>query len=159
MNKNNIETVIGTIVVVFCILLVAVIYNKGFLKHNDSNYVLNAAFERIDGINIGDDVVISGVKIGEVTSKSIDVSNYNALIQMSIQNSIHLPIDTSAEIVSASLLGNKYISLVPGAETEFLKNGDTIEFTQSSISIEGLITKFVFGLDNTKDSTDNTNIR
>ena len=51
-------------------------------------------------------------------------------------------------------MGDKYISLVPGAETEFLKDGDTIEFTQSSISIEALITKFVFGVDSSKESTD-----
>jgi phospholipid/cholesterol/gamma-HCH transport system substrate-binding protein len=95
--------------------------------------------------------MISGVKVGEVKSKRLDNTNYNAVLEISIEKDLKLPIDTSAEIVSASLMGDKYISLVPGAETDLLKDGDTIEFTQSSISIEGLITKFVFGLDNSKD--------
>jgi phospholipid/cholesterol/gamma-HCH transport system substrate-binding protein len=156
MSENkNIETVIGSIIIVFCFLMMFAVYKKGFFTSNieDECYILNASFERVDGINIGNDVMISGVKVGEVKSKKLDNSNYNALLEISVQQGLKLPIDTSAEIVSASLMGDKYISLVPGAETDLLKDGDTIEFTQSSISIEGLITKFVFGLDNSKDDT------
>jgi phospholipid/cholesterol/gamma-HCH transport system substrate-binding protein len=98
-------------------------------------------------------VLISGVKIGEVLTKELDKNNYNALITLSINKEIKLPLDTSAEIASANLMGDKYISLVPGAETELLKDGDAIEFTQSSINLEGLLTKFFFGLDSKNENT------
>lgn len=149
-NKQNTETIIGLGVIIFCIILIGVVYSKGVFGHKTQHYTLNASFERADGINVGNDVNISGVKVGEVIAKKIDETNFNALIQITIQQGLKLPIDTSAEITSASLFGDKYISLVPGAETEMLKDGDTVEFTQSSISIENLITKFFFGLDSSK---------
>jgi phospholipid/cholesterol/gamma-HCH transport system substrate-binding protein len=154
MNQSrNIETIVGSIIIVCCFVMMVMVYNRGFFSSSSPNdfYTLNASFEKVDGINIGNDVMISGVKVGEVKSKKLDNTNYNAVLEISIEKDLKLPIDTSAEIVSASLMGDKYISLVPGAETDLLKDGDTIEFTQSSISIEGLITKFVFGLDNSKD--------
>ena len=156
MGKNrNLETIVGAGVMIFSIILIMFVYSKGFFNSNRGDiYILTASFDRVDGINIGSEVAVSGVKVGEVRSKKLDNTNYNAIIQISLHKDVQLPIDTSAEIVSASLMGDKYIALVPGAETEFLKDGDVIEFTQSSISIEGLITKFLFGMDNTRDSHD-----
>lgn len=153
--SRDFETIVGAIIIILCIFLSVVVYNKGFVSDSTGDvYILNASFERIDGLNVGAEVTISGVKVGEVKNKSLDPNNYNAILHMTINKNLKLPIDTSAEIISASLMGDKYISLVPGAETEFLKDGDTIEFTQSSISIEALITKFVFGVDSSKESTD-----
>jgi phospholipid/cholesterol/gamma-HCH transport system substrate-binding protein len=149
--KQNIETIVGTGVIIFCILLVLAVYNKGLFTTKPSFYTLNASFERADGINVGNDINISGVKVGEVISKVIDENTYNAVLKITVDKKLRLSIDTSAEITSSSLFGDKYISLVPGAETELLKDGDTIEFTQSSINIEGLITKFFFGVDNAKN--------
>ena len=159
MDKNrNLETIVGAGVIIFCIMLIAFVYSKGFLNSSTGDvYILSASFDRVDGINIGSEVSVSGVKVGEVRSKKLDNTNYSAIVQISIEKDLQLPIDTSAEIVSSSLMGDKYIALVPGAETEFFKDGDVIEFTQSSISIEGLITKFLFGMDNTKDSNDANN--
>jgi phospholipid/cholesterol/gamma-HCH transport system substrate-binding protein len=155
--KQNIETTVGLGVIVFCIILVLMVYKNGFFGSSKSYYTLRTAFERADGINIGNDISISGVKVGEVKDKRIDPNNYNALITITVEKGLELPVDTSAEITSSSLLGDKYISLVPGAEKDILKDGDTIEFTQSSINIEGLITKFFFGLDSAKsDSSQET---
>jgi len=157
-NNRNLETIVGFGVIILCIALIMFIYSKGLINSNRGEvYILTAAFDRIDGINIGSDVVVSGVKVGEVRSKKLDNTNYSAIVQIALEKDLVLPIDTSAEIVSANLMGDKYIALVPGAETEFLKDGDVIEFTQSSISIESLITKFLFGMDNTKDSNDTNN--
>ena len=157
-NNKNLETIVGACVIVFCIILITAVYSKGFFNTSTGDvYILSASFDRVDGINIGSEVSVSGVKVGEVRSKKLDNTNYSAIIQISIEKNLQLPIDTSAEIVSSSLMGDKYIALVPGAETEFFKDGDLIEFTQSSISIEGLITKFLFGMDNTKDTPDSNN--
>ena len=149
-SKYNIETTVGLGVIVLCLFLITMVFRSGLLSTGKSYYTLHTAFERADGINVGNDVSISGVKVGEVTAKIIDPNNYNALVTIIVEKGLKLSVDTSAEITSTGLFGDKYISLVPGAETDLLKDGDTIEFTQSSISIEGLITKFFFGLDSAK---------
>jgi phospholipid/cholesterol/gamma-HCH transport system substrate-binding protein len=153
MEREKTEIVVGIAIIILSLLLVLGVYNKGFLEKKGDYYKLKASFERADGINIGNDVLISGVKIGEVLTKELDKNNYNALITLSVNKDIKLPLDTSAEIASANLMGDKYISLVPGAETELLKDGDSIEFTQSSINLEGLLTKFFFGLDSKNENT------
>ena len=70
---------------------------------------------------------------------------------MLIDKNIRLPEDSSAQILSANILGDKFISIIPGTEEKILAAGDTIEFTQSSINIEGLISKFIFGLKDTNN--------
>jgi phospholipid/cholesterol/gamma-HCH transport system substrate-binding protein len=147
MEREKSEIILGISIIILSLFLVIGLYRKGLVETNGEHYKLKAAFERADGINLGNDVLISGVKVGEVLAKELDKNNYNALVTISIQKDIKLPLDSSAEIASANLMGDKYISLVPGAEAELLKDGDTIEFTQSSINLEGLLTKFFFGLD------------
>ncbi len=158
-SKNMLETVVGAIVLILCVLFVFIVYRNGSLDsyNNDNNYVLNASFERIDGISVGSSVMISGINVGKVVEQYLDSSTYNAVLKISIHSNIKLPLDTSAEIVSSSLLGDKYIALVPGADTEYLKGDDHIEFTQSSISIESLISKMVFGLEMQSKKSDDTN--
>ncbi|AEI88758.1 hypothetical protein midi_00451 [Candidatus Midichloria mitochondrii IricVA] len=75
---------------------------------------------------------------------------------MKIKQDIKLPIDTSAEIIGLGLMSDKYISLVPGSDGKYLNNGGVIEFTQSSLSLESLIGKFIFGgAEKKADSKDN----
>ena len=147
--KSMLETIVGAVVLLLCIMFVFVVYRNGSLDsyNNENNYVLNASFERIDGIAMGSPVMISGINIGKVVEQRLDSTTYNAALKISIHNDVKLPVDTSAEIVSNGLLGDKYIALVPGSDSEYLKDGDHIEFTQSSVSIENLISKMVFGLE------------
>ena len=152
--NKTIEAVVGGLVLVLCAMFVMLIYrsNISSISSIGKTYTLQAMFDRVDGIHQGSTVMISGIKIGEVTDQSLDTKSYNAVLKFSVSSNIMLPTDTSAEIVSNGLLGEKYIALVPGADSEYLKNGDSIEFTQSSINIESLIGKMAFGLDSSKDS-------
>jgi phospholipid/cholesterol/gamma-HCH transport system substrate-binding protein len=111
-----------------------------------AGYTLQARFERIDGLAIGSDVRIAGVKVGTVTEARIDPKDFIAVVSMSVRPDIQLPKDTSAEITSESLLGGKYLSLSPGGDDTILKPGQTITITQSSISLEQLLGKFIFNL-------------
>lgn len=112
-------------------------------------YPLQARFDRIDGLAIGSDVRIAGVKIGTVTDARIDPKDFTALVSMTVRPDIQLPKDSSAEITSESLLGGKYLSLTPGGDEATLKPNQTITITQSSISLEQLLGKFIFNLSNT----------
>lgn len=114
-----------------------------------SGYTLQARFDRIDGLAIGSDVRIAGVKVGTVTDARIDAKDFTALVSLTVRTDIHLPKDSSAEITSESLLGGKYLSLSPGGDETVLKPGQTITITQSSVSLEQLLGKFIFNLSTT----------
>ncbi len=123
-------------------------------RTSGSGYALYAQFDHIDGLAVGADVRIAGVKVGTVTSERIDPKTFVAIVAMSVENTIKLPRDSAASIVSESLLGGKYISLSPGGDDTDLKPGQTITVTQSSISLEELLGKFIFSvtsLNNAKD--------
>ena len=159
MPRSIIETLVGAIVLALCVLFVMVVYKSGTVHdEKGGTYLLKAAFERADGVDIGTDVSISGVRVGRVISKELDQDTYSAIVSMHISKQIKLPVDTSAEVTSTSFLGDKYLALVPGADPDMLGNGDIIEFTQSSISIEGLIGKLIFGLESKQNDTEQTGI-
>ena len=111
-------------------------------------YPLHAKFERIDGLGVGSDVRIAGVKVGRVTAATIDPKTFEAVVTLSVADDIKLPADSGATITSDGLLGGKYLSLSPGGEERLLAPGGTITVTQSSINIEDLLGKFVFSMAN-----------
>ncbi|HKM62258.1 MAG TPA: outer membrane lipid asymmetry maintenance protein MlaD [Acidisphaera sp.] len=115
-------------------------------------YTLYADFEHIDGLGVGSEVRLAGVKIGTITSARIDPQTYQAVVGFSVDNAIKLPKDTSGMITSDGLLGSKYLSLGPGGDTADLKPGDTLTITQGSISIEELLGKFIFSASNLADN-------
>jgi phospholipid/cholesterol/gamma-HCH transport system substrate-binding protein len=150
--RNLTELVAGAVV-----LLVAV----GFLGYAVANtgraslsgYSLHAAFDRIDGLSIGSDVRMAGVKVGSVTAATIDPKTYQADVTFSVQPSVQLPTDSSAEVTTDGLLGGKYLGLVPGGSDKMIPPGGEVTITQSSISLEQLLGKFIFSVGNLAGST------
>lgn len=108
--------------------------------------VLQAAFDKIDGLSNGADVRIAGVKVGTVTDSRIDPQSFNAVLTLRIDTALRLPADTSAEITSEGLLGGKYVSLVPGGSDRFLADNGRITETQGSVSLESLLGRFIFSV-------------
>jgi phospholipid/cholesterol/gamma-HCH transport system substrate-binding protein len=109
-----------------------------------AGYKLHAVFDHVDGLILGSDVRIAGVKVGSVLAMTIDPKTYLAEVTMSVRDDIHLPKDSSAEVTSESLLGGKFLNLSPGGDTTDLPPGGTITITQSSVSLEQLLGKFIF---------------
>jgi phospholipid/cholesterol/gamma-HCH transport system substrate-binding protein len=107
-------------------------------------YKLYAGFDHIDGLTQGADVRIAGVKVGSVLRTRVDPKTFLAIVTIGVSDDIHLPKDTSAEITSESLLGGKFLNLSPGGAAEDLPPDATITITQSSISLEQLLGKFIF---------------
>ncbi|HXO01985.1 MAG TPA: outer membrane lipid asymmetry maintenance protein MlaD [Stellaceae bacterium] len=143
MKGNMIETVMGAVVLIVAALFLFFAYSTSQLR-SVPGYQLTADFEHIDGIREGSDVRISGIKIGSVLMTTLDSKTFLATVKMSVQSSLKLPDDTVAEIVSSGLLGDKYMSLVPGGSDKDLPPGGQIKFTQSSVSIEHLIGQMMF---------------
>jgi len=141
--RNLAETVTGAVVLVVAVgFLGYAVANSG--RTPVSGYDLHARFDRIDGLSVGADVRVAGVKVGSVVSATVDPKTYQAEVAFTVQNAVKLPSDSSAEITSDGLLGGKYISVVPGGDEKLLAAGGTVTITQSSISIEQLLGKFIF---------------
>jgi phospholipid/cholesterol/gamma-HCH transport system substrate-binding protein len=107
---------------------------------------LVAAFDEIGGLKVRAPVVIAGVRVGQV--ESIDLGkDYRAHVTLDLEPTLALPVDTSASIMTAGILGDRYVSLQLGGETETLANGDEITFTESAVLLERLIGKLVHNAD------------
>lgn len=150
MRNNLFEAIVGTFVLLTAIYFFVFSFKQSDISTKDS-YQISAEFDNIGDISNGSDVKISGVKIGTVDSQILNSQNYRAKVILNINDDIKLPSDSSAKIVSASLLGGKFIAIEPGADEENLEDGDVMIFTQSSINFEELLGKFIFGSKDNKN--------
>jgi phospholipid/cholesterol/gamma-HCH transport system substrate-binding protein len=153
MHRNVIETVMGAVVLAVAIVFLAFAYS-GANVGSASGYELTAKFDRIDGVTAGTDVRISGVKVGAVSSITLDTQSYMAVMHLVVDPSVQLPADTVAIVSSDGLLGGKTVALSPGGDSEMLKPGDTIQYTQSTPSLEQLLGQVIFSLQNAGSSSD-----
>ena len=103
---------------------------------------LYATFEQVGGLRPRAPIAIAGVKVGQVAAIDLD-GDLRARVALDVDPKLKLPVDTEARIVTSGLLGDQFIALEPGAEDEVLTSGSEIGFTESAISLEGLIGKFV----------------
>jgi phospholipid/cholesterol/gamma-HCH transport system substrate-binding protein len=143
MSRNMIETVLGAVVLVVAALFLFFAYTTSQVRAVQG-YQVTAQFDRIDGIREGSDVRIAGVKVGSVIGERLDPKTFLATVRMSIAPQYKLPDDTVAEIVSSSLLGDKYMSLVPGGSDKMIPPGGRIRYTQSPVSLENLIGQMIY---------------
>ena len=144
MGGNLIETLVGAFVLVVAIAFVIFAVSRTDVGAVQG-YEVVANFDRIDGLNVGADVRLSGIKVGTVIEQTLDTETYFAVVRMSIDPAVRLPTDSSAAIISDGLLGGKFMALTPGADEDMIEPGGEIRYTQALISIEQLIGKFVFG--------------
>ena len=105
---------------------------------------LYAAFDQTGGLKTRAPVVISGVKVGQIKSITLDKS-YRARVEMDLDSRLQIPTDTTASIVTAGILGYRYISLQLGGEEQALKTGEALTFTESAVILESLIGKYLYG--------------
>ncbi len=143
MGKNLIETLMGTVVIAVAAIFMLFAYSKADVGAVDG-YTVKAKFDRIDGINVGGDVRLSGIKVGTVIDEVLDPNTYFAIVTLSIKNEIKLPTDTSAACTSSGLLGNKYLNLSPGADEQMIAEGGEIESTQGCIDLCARLGQMIF---------------
>jgi phospholipid/cholesterol/gamma-HCH transport system substrate-binding protein len=108
-----------------------------------TGYHVSAEFDNIGDLKVGSPVTMSGVRIGEVSGIRFDSRAFKALVAMRIDLQYNkIPDDSYASIQTQGLLGGKYIGISPGGAEEYLKDGSSIDQTQSAIVLESLINKF-----------------
>ena len=116
-------------------------------NNTEGTYNINATFNRIDGIQIGSDVRLSGIKIGSVSKSSLNETTYEAQLILIIDNSIKIPDDSSAKITMDGLLGGNYISIEPGGSEIYLSENDYLLYTQGSVDLIGLVGEALFSVE------------
>jgi phospholipid/cholesterol/gamma-HCH transport system substrate-binding protein len=145
MRENNVpETVIGAIVVAVAVLFIVFAYMRtgsGSL----SGYEIQARLPKADGLGVGTDVRLSGIKIGSVTDLTLDPKNYLVTLHMNIRDDIKIPVDSSLMVTSAGLLGSSYVSITPGGDDKMLAAGGMIQNSQGSVDLMGLVGRFIGG--------------
>jgi len=143
MTRNLLETLLGAIVLAVAIGFLVFAYNTSQVQQS-GGYELIARFDKVDGLERGSDVRISGIKVGTVLDQTLDPETYRAEVRFSLREDIQLPADTSAAVVSNGLLGGKYLALVPGGDIEMLEPGGEVTLTQSAVNLEDLIGHMIF---------------
>jgi len=144
LGNNIVETIIGAVVLAFAAIFLIFAYRTADLGAGGNGLNLIAKFDQVDGLQVGSDVRMSGIKVGTVTSQTLDTESFRAIIGISINDNIQLPDDSAAKVASESLLGGSYLALEPGGSEDLLVSGDEITYTQSAVSLMDLIGQAIF---------------
>jgi phospholipid/cholesterol/gamma-HCH transport system substrate-binding protein len=145
MHRNIVETITGAFVILAALWFVVFFINKtNAVSITQGSHTINAKFDDIDTVAIGAPVKIGGVKIGVVSSIQLDPKTYMAMLSFAINQNITLPVDSSAKIASSGLLGDKYVTITPGADEVLIPSGGEIKYTESAVNLENLIGKVIY---------------
>jgi phospholipid/cholesterol/gamma-HCH transport system substrate-binding protein len=149
MRYAALEIVVGLFVLLAIAAFTALAFQvSGLTTFYEPNkgYDISAYFDEIGGLKTRSRVTVAGVQVGRVERINLDPSSFTAHVEMEIfpQFSNLIPIDSSASIVTAGLIGDNYIVIEPGAEIEALQSGGVLEETHSAIILERLIGQLIF---------------
>ncbi|MCK4609142.1 MAG: outer membrane lipid asymmetry maintenance protein MlaD [Gammaproteobacteria bacterium] len=144
--KNVIEIVVGLFIIAgVCALFGLAFKVSGLSSYSSKNTItVTAMFNNIGDLKVRAPVKIAGVSIGEVKAVQLDPKSFRAEVVMMVAKNSHLPVDSSASILSASLLGSNYISIDPGFSDVTIKSGGEITETHPAIMLENLIGQAIF---------------
>ena len=144
MNKINTEFVLGLLILIISIISIFYYSSKINLLNKTETFQINSSFFNIGNMNIGNDVKINGVKVGEVLNIKLDDETYMAIITSSINNSIKIPDDSVFKISNNGFIGPSYIEIELGNSEELLKNNDYSNNNIDAVSLEEIINNFIF---------------
>lgn len=146
MNTKNTEILVGLFMAIglIALFMLAMKVSNLNIYDDDTGYEITANFENVSGLKVKSPVTMSGVRIGRVSDIAFDSERFEAVVKIRIESQYNtLPIDTTASIYTAGLLGEKYVGLEAGGDEENLKDKDKLKLTQSSLVLEKLISRFV----------------
>ena len=143
LKRSTLETLMGLVVLTGAAIFAMLVYQASNIK-SANGYLIHAEFGTTGGLAVGDEVRLSGIKVGQIVGQSLDPVTYAARIDMRIEDAVKLPSDTSARITAASLLGGNFLELLPGADDGLMPEGTVIFDTRDPVSLSDLLGKIVF---------------
>jgi phospholipid/cholesterol/gamma-HCH transport system substrate-binding protein len=151
MASERAEIVTGAAVLAMAVGFVVYAAQGAGLMQAPDSYPLVASFRSVEGISVGTDVRLAGVKVGSVTSLTLNPATFFADATISMRSDVSLPTDSTILVSSEGLLGGSFVEVLPGGALENLEPGGEIEDTQGAVSLISLLLKFVGGGDGDKD--------
>lgn len=151
MKRINVELAVGVFLLagIACLGWIAVkLGDVGLIP--DRSYPLTARFVSISGLKDGATVELAGVRVGRVSGIELDGEDYEAVVEMTIDEGVQLQEDTIASIRTQGIIGDRFVKLSPGGSDLYLQPGDEIADTESAVLLEELISKYIFESDNSK---------
>jgi len=146
MAENKTEILVGTAVLAVAAGFVFYAAGQtGFAAQPSDSYELSASFRSAEGVSVGTDVRLAGVKIGTVTGLELNAQTFRADTVFNVNNDIEIPDDSAILISSEGLLGGSFVEVIPGGSPFNIDPGGEVEDTQSSVSLVNLLLKFVSG--------------
>lgn len=142
MASSAAEALIGAVVLVAAGGFLAYAAQQSDFGPGTDRYELIAKFRKAEGVAIGTDVRVSGVKVGTVTAIDLDRTTFQAVTFLAVSGDLEIPEDSDAKVASEGLLGGSYIEITPGASEFMLKAGDEFQYTQGSVSLIDLFLTF-----------------
>ena len=147
ISRNLAETVVGAIVLGIAIIFAVFLWRFSDVGFGTGQYTVDAKFRSAEGITVGTDVRLAGVKIGSVSNLSLDPKTFQAIARLSIKPEYQMPEDSAAIISSEGLLGGNFVEILPGGSYELMEDGSEFSETQGAVSFISLLMKFVTGKD------------
>ena len=145
MTQNSTEIVIGGLVLAVAVGFLAYVAQVTGVQSSAGSYPLTASFRSLEGVSVGTDVRLAGVKIGSVNSVDLNTETFRADTVISVKDGIEIPDDSAITIASEGLLGGNFVEIVPGGSPFMFEPSSEIEDTQSAVSLVSLLLKFVSG--------------
>ncbi|MAF47171.1 MAG: MlaD family protein [Rhodospirillales bacterium] len=137
MHEEVRNILVGAVTVIVLIVFGVMSFSSSKIEAA-TGFNINAVFNRIDGLQVGDEVRIAGIKIGEVSGMKL-VEGFAAVVDLKIDVDIGIPSDSSAAIHTEGLFGSKFIVLEPGAEDDALKPGEGLDLTQDAVVVQDIL--------------------
>lgn len=146
MKNTKLELSVGIFVLlgIAAIAYLAIQVGTGSVVGGDT-YLLESRFTNAGGLHPGSSVMVAGVTVGRVEAVRIEPTDFSAIVTMRVLSGLQLPTDSMASIKTTGLIGDKFISLSPGADETSMKPGARITLTESAVDLESLIGKMAFG--------------
>lgn len=145
MKRFNLEVVVGLFMLFGFACFVFMSVKLGDVKiFNDKTYTVHARFGSVAGLKQGATVDIAGVNVGKVANIELNYETYEAMVTMQIKPEVKLQEDSIASIRTAGIIGDRYISILPGGSLDLIEDGGEIFETESAINFEELLSKYIF---------------
>jgi phospholipid/cholesterol/gamma-HCH transport system substrate-binding protein len=145
MSKLNIQMVTGVFVIAGILAFTYAAVTIGGVRFSEQpGYTLHARFTSISGLQTGAIVEAAGVRIGIVNNIEFDPESYEAIVSLRINAEVPVQEDAIAAIRTQGIIGEKFVKIIPGGFEELLEDGDEIFETESSVSLEELVSKYIF---------------
>ena len=146
MTREKTDFWVGLFVLLGAIALVFLALRAGNMSSFSfaPTYQVQAYFDNLGGLKVRAPVKSSGVVVGRVSGISFDNERYQAMVTLDLESEYEFPTDSSISILTSGLLGEQYIGVTPGGEDKMLTQGNTVQYTQSAVVLEELISKFLY---------------